>query len=80
MACKKDRSWTSLFIWTPCFSILFFQFTNRRPRGVTPDPIVVQGHVVPHLKALMYGYLEPEAQERGSPFTMYHALSKIGVL
>ena len=57
-----------------------FQFTNRRPRGVTPDPIVVQGHVVPHLKALMYGYLEPEAQERGSPFTMYHALSKIGVL
>ena len=48
--------------------------------SVTPEPLVVQGHLIPHLKALMYGYLEPEAQERGSPFTMYHALSKIGVL
>ena len=48
--------------------------------SVTLDTLVLQGHVVPHLKALMYGYLEPEAQQRGSHFNMYHALLKIGVL
>ena len=30
--------------------------------SVTLDILVLHGHVVPHLKALMYGYLEPEAQ------------------
>ena len=48
--------------------------------SVTLDTLVLQDHVVPHLKALMYGYLEPEAQQRGSYFNMYHALLKIGVL
>ena len=48
--------------------------------GITPEPLVVQEHLVPHLKALMYGYLEPEAQAHGSPFIMYQALLKICVL
>ena len=35
---------------------------------------------IPQIKALICGFLEPEAQGRGSSLILYHALMKIGIL
>ena len=49
-------------------------------RLVIFEPVGVQRPYVPHLKALICGYLEPEVQGRGSTLSIDHALLKIGVL
>ena len=41
---------------------------------------MVENRVIPHLEALMSGYLESEGRWRGSPFTSCHALVKVGIL
>ena len=41
--CICHSSWTSLFIWTPCFSFLIFQVHLRRPVAITSQPFIVQG-------------------------------------
>ena len=60
MCCK---TWTSGIIWTPCFSILFFQADNTGPVCVTLKPFMVEGHAVSHFKALVIFYQEPEDQD-----------------
>ena len=40
----------------------------------------VQRRYVPHLKGLISGYVEPEAQGRGSTFTLGHARLKKAIL
>ena len=37
-------------------------------------------YAIPHMKALICGYLEPEAQGHGSSLILCHALTKIGIL
>ena len=41
---------------------------------------MVQSHAIPHLKALICRYLEPEVQGRSSILSIGHALLKIAVL
>ena len=40
----------------------------------------VERRYVPHFKALICGYSEPEVQGRGSTLSICHTLLKIGVL
>ena len=47
-----------VIIWTPCFKILFFQVPNKVPEFITPDPLVLKGHTVPHFKGLVCTYME----------------------
>ena len=50
-------------------------------RKCTKSAIVLwYNHAIPHMKALISGYLEPEAQGRGSSLILRHALMKIGTL
>ena len=48
--------------------------------AVTSQPFVVQGFVVTYLKALVYTYWKPEAQEHRGYFIMNQILLKMGVL
>ena len=36
--------------------------------------------IIPHMKALICGYLEPDAQGHGSILILCHAFMKIGIL
>ena len=71
--------WTSGIIWTPCFSILFFQATNTGPVCVTLKPFMVEGHAVSHFKALVILHQEPEDQDCCSFFSICNTRLKMGV-
>ena len=71
--------WTSGIIWTPCFSILFFQAYNTGPVCVTLKPFMVEGHAVSHFKALVIFYQEPEDQDCCSFFSICNTRLKMGV-
>ena len=43
-------------------------------------PLEVQGHTVPHLKALISGKVEPRGLRCGSTFILYYALLKKAIL
>ena len=43
-------------------------------------PIEVQGHTVPHLKALINGKLEPRGLRCGSTFILCYVLLKTAIL
>ena len=43
-------------------------------------PLKVQGHIVPHLKGLISGKLEPRGLRCGSTFILYYALLKKAIL
>ena len=50
-------------------------------RKCTKSAIVLwYDHAIPHMKALICGYLEPEAQGHGSSLILCHALTKRGIL
>ena len=66
-------------IWTPCFSILFFQADNTGPVCVTLKPFMVEGHAVSHFKALVIFYQEPEDQDCCSFFSICNTRLKMGV-
>ena len=53
----------------------FFKLINFE----NSEPVGVERRYVPHLKALICGYLEPEVQGRGSTFTVCYVLLNIGV-
>ena len=44
-----------IFIHVDTLALIFyFAITQWRPVAVTSQPFVVQGHAIPHLKALLY--------------------------
>ena len=50
-------------------------------RKCTKSAIVLwYNHAIPHMKALICGYLEPEAQGRGSSLILCYPIMKSGIL
>ena len=47
---------------------------------VFPMPLEIQCHTVPHLKALISGYVEPRELRCGSSFLFCHALLKNAII
>ena len=61
-----------VIIWTPCIKTLFFQVPNKGLELITPDPLVLKGHTVPHLKALV-----PKAQKHNVYLSIFSTLLKM---
>ena len=68
-----------VIIWTPCFKILFFHLPNKVPEFITPDPLVLKGHTVPHFKGLVCTYMEFQVQNHNVYLSIFCTLLKMGV-
>ena len=56
-------------------------FETVMGRKCTKSAIILwYNHAIPHMKALICGYLEPEKQGHGSTLSIGHVLLKIKVL